>query len=516
MKRPYIPLLLGLIICLGFFVRIYRIETNPAGFFCDEASIGYNAYTLLTTGKDEHGTPVPVFFQSFGDYRPPIPFYTAIPFVAAFGLSEWSVRLTTAMIGTLTICILFFFLKKLFENSGWKKYASAGGIIGAALLAISPWHIHFSRFGSEYIYLPFFVLLASCCFLEGIRHRYMLVVASVISIGICYTYLPGVVIGPLFFLCALLITFFSAKHATHAIVIGLLTGIIALLPVLHAWQNQTLQTRWKNVGLEKQMSRSAQIQLFSRQYISHFSPVFLFTKGDVDYPGHFITRFGIRNQGQLYILDCVFVLLGIYISVILVKTYPVMLFPLLILMLYPIGSSITTTDGGGPLAFRSVLGSVAFPIMTSIGLLWLFTQIRRKTLQQLFGTCIVIGYILLFGRYLYLYHTHYPLYSQNFWGWQYGPREVMKTFIEKQGVYDEYLFIGEFNAPDIFIRFYDPTNICQNKCRIASTTDITPTSNQLIAISPQSLAQTPSLRLQIQTTILYPNGTPAYYIGTAP
>ena len=57
------------ILTLATFLRLYRLKDNPAGFFCDEASIGYNAYSILTTGKDEWGQPWPLFFRAFGEYK---------------------------------------------------------------------------------------------------------------------------------------------------------------------------------------------------------------------------------------------------------------------------------------------------------------------------------------------------------------------------------------------------------------------------------------------------------------
>ncbi|MCX6791728.1 MAG: glycosyltransferase family 39 protein [Candidatus Gottesmanbacteria bacterium] len=506
--------LLCFITAVGFFVRIYHVDTNPAGFFCDEASIGYNAYTLLTTGKDEHGTSLPVFFRSFGDYRTPIPFYTAIPFIALFGLSELSVRLATVSVGTLTIVVLFLFIHRLFVVINKERYAALAGLVGAGILAISPWHIHFSRFGSEYIYLPFFLLFAAWCFLESIHHRKMFILASVLSIAICYTYLPGVILGPLFYVGSFFIILPYGKNSKHTVWLGIIIALLTFTPVLIAWQNKTLQTRWNNVELEKTQPVASQIQLFVSQYISHFSPLFLFTKGDTEYPGHYMQRFGVRGQGQIYLVDGIFVLLGIVFCILSMKRYPVMLFPLLILFLYPIGSSITKTDGG-PFSFRSILGSIAFPIVSTIGITLVFSLIRNKRVQLVLSLLIFLGYGISFGRYLYLYHTQYPLYSQDFAGWQFGPRDVMKTFLDNKGKYDEYLLIGEFNAPEIFLKFYDPTNICQNKCRIAGVNDIHEDRSQLIAISPQSWQQVPNLMLTVQKVIPYPNGQPAYYIATS-
>ena len=42
------------IIILAFFLRFYRLNSYPA-FNADEAAIGYNAYSLIKTGMDEHG-----------------------------------------------------------------------------------------------------------------------------------------------------------------------------------------------------------------------------------------------------------------------------------------------------------------------------------------------------------------------------------------------------------------------------------------------------------------------------
>jgi len=65
MKNRLCFFILFLILILGFFLRIVNLQNLPHGFFCDEASIGYNAYSLLKTGKDEHGKPWPLFFQAF-------------------------------------------------------------------------------------------------------------------------------------------------------------------------------------------------------------------------------------------------------------------------------------------------------------------------------------------------------------------------------------------------------------------------------------------------------------------
>jgi len=102
-KTKIFYLLLFLILALGFFIRIWDLARNPPGFFCDEAAIGFNAYKILQTGKDEYGLPWPIFFRSFGDYRLPLPIYFNIPMIFLFGLKEEVVRLTAILFGLISI-----------------------------------------------------------------------------------------------------------------------------------------------------------------------------------------------------------------------------------------------------------------------------------------------------------------------------------------------------------------------------------------------------------------------------
>ena len=118
-----------LIILLAFVLRFYKLSTYPA-LNADEAAIGYNAYSLLLTGKDEHGNSWPIHFQSFNDYKPGLYFYIVLPFVKAIGLNEWAVRIPGAALGVLTVLVIYLLAKELFKS---EKVAIFSGL----LLAIS-------------------------------------------------------------------------------------------------------------------------------------------------------------------------------------------------------------------------------------------------------------------------------------------------------------------------------------------------------------------------------------------
>src|SRR5688500_1778745 len=106
-QQPATTVFLLGIIDLTIFLRVYRLSDVPLGFFAYEAAIGYNAFALLSAGGDEYGEAFPVFCRSFGEYKPPIPIYMTVPFVAALGLTELSVKLPSVTWGVLTIVLLY-------------------------------------------------------------------------------------------------------------------------------------------------------------------------------------------------------------------------------------------------------------------------------------------------------------------------------------------------------------------------------------------------------------------------
>src|SRR3989344_8507534 len=142
-ENLHIKFLLAGIILLAFILRFYKLETNPPGLYWDEVSLGYNAYSILKTAKDEHGKFLPVTnFAAFGDYKPPGYIYFSVPSVGVFGLNEFAIRFPSALAGTLAVLVTYFLTQKLFSK---RKIA----LLASFFLAISPWNIHFSRVAFE-------------------------------------------------------------------------------------------------------------------------------------------------------------------------------------------------------------------------------------------------------------------------------------------------------------------------------------------------------------------------------
>src|SRR3989344_5593497 len=107
-----------LIVFLGFVLRFLGLGSNPPGLYWDEVSLGYNAYSILKTGSDEHNRFLPIdTFKAFGDCKPPGYIYATVPSIALFGLNNFAVRLPSALAGTILVLVTYLLVKELFPNS---------------------------------------------------------------------------------------------------------------------------------------------------------------------------------------------------------------------------------------------------------------------------------------------------------------------------------------------------------------------------------------------------------------
>lgn len=192
-------LILPLILLVALIFRVLWITQVPIGFNADEASFGYDAYSILKTGKDQWGNFMPLVLKSFGDYKSPLYSYLDIPFVAALGLNKFAVRLPAAILGTLAVLAVYLLVKQ--ET---KKELIA--LTSAFLLAVSPWHVMLSRGAYEANLITLFVPLGIYLFLRG---KYNL---SAVAFGLSlFTYHSAKLIAPLVFV--FLFLYFKPKKA---------------------------------------------------------------------------------------------------------------------------------------------------------------------------------------------------------------------------------------------------------------------------------------------------------------
>jgi len=131
-----------LVLLLASVIRLWDLSNTPISLYWDEMDVGYQAYSILNTGKDYFGNFLPLTPHSFADFRAPVFIYLTIPFIQVFDLTALGVRLPAAVAAVVSIYLIFLVAKEILEN---KKLA----LIAALILAFSPWHIHYSRMSFE-------------------------------------------------------------------------------------------------------------------------------------------------------------------------------------------------------------------------------------------------------------------------------------------------------------------------------------------------------------------------------
>lgn len=495
-NSKFIYLLLFFIVLVGFLVRVWNVDKNPAGFFADEASLGYNAYSILKTGKDEWGFSTPLLFKAFGQYTDPVMIYSAIPIIKIFGLSEFSVRLTSVLYGLLSVIAIFLLARELFG----RRIA----LISALFLALSPWHIHFSRVGFVLISSTFWVPFSLFLFLKSIKKFSIYYFLTIVSFFISFfTYYTTKIYLPILFVSIFIIFYKDTKHwlkKKQFWLINITAVFLFILLILPYLRDNLFLVRWNDVK-----NNSLTISYLIKGYFNHFSLDFLFIKGDIDFIGQFVTRHSVRGMGELYLFQLPLMIVAV-IAIVLKKRTKELLFLILFLLIYPLGTIFTDIK---PQATRSIIGVIPFQIISAFGLWQIIKFIKNIKLK--FSAIFISGAIILlsFFNYLNLFQK-YPIYSADYWGWQYGPKNIISFFKTQTLNYDELFMTGSFNAPEIFLKFYDPEKKCL-KCYIGGIDNLNVEKKQLFALRVEEVKDL-KVNYYVKKVIYYPNSQKAFYL----
>lgn len=215
-------------IILVVFFRFYQLGSTPSGIALDEANYGYDAFSILNTGKDMWGQ-IGISLKSLGEYKPTGLTFTLIPIIKMFGLSTFATRLPSAIFGLLTIVVIFYLLKLLLKD---KLVA----FLGAIILGLSPWHLGLSRQYYESVSGLLFIASSIYFQIKYIRdpknYRNIIIAAILSSVaGYYYQVLRYIGLGLL--AIAILITNFPKLHKIVKFgFIALLFWLLTSIPYL--------------------------------------------------------------------------------------------------------------------------------------------------------------------------------------------------------------------------------------------------------------------------------------------
>jgi hypothetical protein len=420
--------LLGIIV-LAAILRIFWLGQAPNTFSTDEASNGYDAYSLMLTMRDRYGDRLPLFLTALNDSRESLFIFLIIPFIKLLGLNEFSVRLPAAIAGVLTVMAVYFLAKEAF-----KKNSIA--LLAALILAINPWSIYFNRICFRANLLPLFVTVAVFLFLKSFKQPWYLILSSFCFGLSLHTYPSARAFVPLFVL-GLTIIYWRRLWRTKIITATAFSIFAAFfLFFLQFWLSPIGMARADETGLE------TNIFLIIFNYISYYNPIHLFLYGDIN-PRRSLTTVGI---GELYLWESVSILTGInYLCKSNNRQY---WWLLLWLILYPIPAALTEPIH----AIRSIGGIPAFCLISAYGLAKIieFTiPSQRQKRQQQAIVIIIVSFIFFLGA--YFNYSQYKIASA-IEHWQYGIGEAL-AYAENNN-YDRVYISNKFKRPNLYLLFY--------------------------------------------------------------
>lgn len=470
--RKKIIFIFSFILITGAILRLYQLGSVPLSLTWDEVALGYNAYSIFETGKDEFGKSFPVVMRSYDDYKPAFYTYLIIPVFKIFGLNEFSVRLPSAIMGILTLVATYFLIKKIF-----KKESIA--LLVMFLFAISPWHIQMSRVAFESNVGLAFNIFAATFFLYGLKRHWMLILAAVFAGLSVNTYQSDRVFTPLFILGMIIIYFKDFISVPKKYIIAsFLIGFAVILPLIiyiltdsnallrakgtsvfsdstvllsdNAKRNEYNIETGNEIGKIIDNRRIVFAKATLEGYLSHFSPNWLL-RGD-------LARHHAPEMGLIYIWEFPIILIGIYILLFSKFDNRTKYFIFFWFLLAPLPASITT---GVPHALRTLNFLPTWQIFSALGLIAAYNFIKDKNWSFLKFKIKHISSVLFltFTAFNFLYFLNQYFVQTNYFhaeDWLYGHKEVMEEVLKRQDSYSRVIITNKepFDRSNMYYLFY--------------------------------------------------------------
>ncbi len=464
-------LLFLLLLTVGAFLRLWHLGSLPETMHRDEAAIGYNAFALAETGKDEHGKSWPINFKSFGDYKLPGMIYSVLVSIKIYGLNATAVRLPTALASVLSLLSIYWLSREM----GWSKRIS---LIAMVFLTFSFFHISQARNVYEPMEGLLFSLTGWASWLAGNRNwRWYLLALLFYFLGSLFYNLPFLLL-PMLFLISWVITnppISSRKLLTMAIKIWPIVGLVILVVLLSLlFQSSNVGksniTIFKSDEIIKLSENSVHAALvgglpsrlvrlmnsesliailqFFHGYLEVFNPVYLFFSGDSN-AWHNLRSIGLGNHNPVLIIPF---LMGMYV---LIKNGTKKKVKLLALYLglSPVVSAATINS---PVTNRLLDLNTAVVLVAAVGTHELFLKLwqsRRMLHRFIFASFVAlyIGFFILFGlRYYFSFNQLLPR------EWNPGMNEMMQYVADNRSKFDWIYITPDFDLGYIHLAFHLP------------------------------------------------------------
>ncbi len=468
---------LGIILCIAILFRFWQLGNVPYGFLNDEVVAIYNADTLWQThGYIVDGSFLPLNIHGVGNDLTPVPVYIDSIFLGVFGMSPFVGRLPYALAGVGSVIILFLILDYLTKNN----WISLGG---AFAFAVSPWHIVVSRGAWESVMAIFFYLLGTYIFLKTFKKGSTLWSLPVFFLAF-YSYNADKFFF-VFFIIALLFWYrknlLERKKELLIFICGLIVIIGSFFWVLKtSSSSRSAVLLWESKPFAQKIVSNVQTQILKstaplplsklylnkpleitknvlNTYLIFFSPEYLFLIGDTN----LVNGYGIFFQGEMYLIELPFLLLGI-IYVFKKNNSQQLMLLIFGVLAAPIASALTFEMYTNYYFFRS---NIAIPFLSALvgcGIYSVWKIIKNRTFifKLSFITLVVLFYGFLISKFIFSYYFQFATTGSNFW--LSSTREVLDV-VRKDSQEGRYVYMGttdrEFILQYAFFAKVDPRKI---------------------------------------------------------
>lgn len=146
----------GLCTLVAFVLRFVALDSIPANFGGDEGEMGMEAIRVL------RGDLTNMFVTGWLSH-PTLFFFLQALSMKLFGANVFGLRMLSVIVGTLTIPTLYLLVRELFDREM--------ALVATALLAVSHFHLHYSRLASNNIEDPLFATLVFYFLVRGLRSK---------------------------------------------------------------------------------------------------------------------------------------------------------------------------------------------------------------------------------------------------------------------------------------------------------------------------------------------------------
>ncbi len=464
---------------LAAWLRFYRLGQIPLAFFMDEAGLGYNGWSLLTTGRDEWSRWLPLTLRSFDDWKPALYAYLTIPGIALLGLSEMTARLPAALFGSLLPLATWLMLRS-------RTKSSLIPLLTALIIAISPWHIEISRTAVE-AGVALWLTVVGIVLLEDRPLSLSRLAGSSLLIATLFTYHSARLIAALIPLS----WYFLHRPAKKSPrVLGLIIGLtliwlvgvgLSLTASSARFQQISVFSDLGNVAKREELIREATqaplaapmalarimqnkptdwVFSFTNSYLKNSSLRYLFLGGAQP------PRVEIPETGQFLFIFLPFFLLGLYAAI--RRWEPVHRWLLFWLLVAPLPAALTTAEI--PHTYRTVflLVPVATFIAFGIDLAW---QVLHNLTRDLPPRSIIRAVVLCFFALAIIFNLwkfwfHYSVLAQVHQPWfrQSGYETLVDLMDTKYADATRITMTNREGEPYIFFLFYRqiPPAVYQN------------------------------------------------------